>query len=179
MANKREEILQIAYEIVGQSGLEELHARTVASQLGVNHALVHYYFPKRADLVRGLFDHLVKRWKIDREKFFQGAGEEAIESELALGEAYCRSNSRFMRVLLALLMAAQTDEELRSQLRQWLTEWLIQMKSAMKGTKMTKRWGSAEALFSFLVGSAVCAHSIGDNFDAQKAYDELFTALTR
>jgi len=54
MTGRREMIAAKAYEMMGDFGLESVHARTVASELEINHATVHYYFPRRVDLLLGV-----------------------------------------------------------------------------------------------------------------------------
>ncbi|HMS56056.1 MAG TPA: helix-turn-helix domain-containing protein, partial [Fimbriimonadaceae bacterium] len=64
--DRRGQILDTSFEIVHEHGLEGLHARTVAARIGINHAAVHYYFPKREDLILALCERLGKRLSDDR-----------------------------------------------------------------------------------------------------------------
>lgn len=175
MSNKREEMLRAAYEIVGSQGIEALHARAVAGAIGVNHALVHYYFPRRPDLLAALFDHMVERWKADRGRFL--ADVAPLEGEVALGEAYCRPTSRFVKVVLSLWVASLEDAELRKRFTEWMKGWLRDIDKALKRSDGTtvRRGGT---VLAYLLGSALAAQTLGDDFPASKVFDEIAELLT-
>ncbi|MBL8087126.1 MAG: TetR/AcrR family transcriptional regulator [Chthonomonas sp.] len=123
--DRRTELLKCAYEIVGRDGLEGLHARAVASELGINHATVHYYFPTRNDLLLALVDYAEERFLKDREAILARASDpiSKMEAEIALYEAYCRPASRFFRVWTSLFVAAQSSDVLRDRLRRFSNVW--------------------------------------------------------
>jgi AcrR family transcriptional regulator len=119
--DRRSEILKAAYEVVGRDGLEGLHARAVATDLGLNHSTVHYYFPTRTDLILGLIDYVEERFLKDRENILSRAENPVtkLEAEVALYEAYCRPNSRFFRVWASLFVASQGNENLVERMRKF------------------------------------------------------------
>ena len=119
--DRRTELLQCAYEIVGREGLEGLHARAIASELNINHATVHYYFATRQDLLMAIVDYAEERYLKDREKVLARATNpaERLQAEVALFEAYCRPQSRFFRVWASLFVASQTNDLVRERLRRF------------------------------------------------------------
>ena len=121
--DRRTELLQSAYEIVGRDGLEGLHARAIASELNINHATVHYYFATRQDLLMALVDYAEERYLKDREKVLARAENpvERLQAEVALFEAYCRPQSRFFRVWASMFVAAQTNDLVRDRMRRFST----------------------------------------------------------
>lgn len=123
--DRRTELLKCAYEIVGQSGIEGLHARAIAQELSLNHATVHYYFPTRVDLLLALADYAEERYLRDREQVMMRADNPIakLEGEVALFEAYCRPQSRFFRVWTSLFVASQTNDQLRERLRRFSATW--------------------------------------------------------
>lgn len=124
--DRRSELLKSAYEIVGREGLEGLHARAIASDLGINHATVHYYFPTRNDLLLALVDYAEERFLRDRDAILSQAPNpiSKLEAEVALYEAYCRPTSRFFRVWASLFVASNTSEPLRERLRKFSNTWM-------------------------------------------------------
>ena len=50
----RRQLLDVAWEIVAESGVEALSIRAVARRAGVSHAAPHHYFSDKAELVRTL-----------------------------------------------------------------------------------------------------------------------------
>lgn len=124
-------MLLAAYEIVGKKGLEALHARTVAQVVQVNHATVHYYFPKRVDLLVGLCQALENRYDQDLRHVSQQAksARDRIEARAVLFEAYCRPSSRFIKVFNALTVAAVEQPLVNEALNGMLTKWLNDLRT--------------------------------------------------
>ncbi len=123
--DRRSELLQSAYEIVGRDGLEALHARAIAQALQINHATVHYYFPTRNDLLGALVDYAEERYLRDRDRVLNSLTSpvERLQAEVALFEAYCRPQSRFFRVWASLFVAAQGNDEIRQKLKRFSQVW--------------------------------------------------------
>jgi AcrR family transcriptional regulator len=126
MADRRSEIMKAAFDLMGRSGLESIHARTVAETLGVNHATIHYYFPHRADLLVGIAGYALEKVRRDRASLGEPATPtDGLENELALVEAY--AEGPMGSVLLGLTAAEPSTPELTeplSELVQGLAEGL-------------------------------------------------------
>jgi AcrR family transcriptional regulator len=56
--NKRQQLVAAAYEIIVQSGFENLRTREIAARVGINIATLHYYFPTKEDLTNAVADYL-------------------------------------------------------------------------------------------------------------------------
>ena len=117
--SRREQILLTAYEIVGRNGIEGLHARTVAADLKINHAAVHYYFRTRDDLLTALIQYAHSRFVQDHERVCspQPTAGKRLEAHIALFEAYCKPQSRFFRVMASLFVASIGNEKLQPGIR--------------------------------------------------------------
>ncbi|HXH61869.1 MAG TPA: TetR/AcrR family transcriptional regulator, partial [Fimbriimonadaceae bacterium] len=122
---RQDQIRRAAYDILGEKGLEELHARTVAKEIGINHATVHYYFPHREDLLIAVAEYALHQLIRDRLQIQQGANtpRERLEAEIALAEAYCRPQSRFVKVLSGLYVAGVSSSAVRQKLALIWEEW--------------------------------------------------------
>ena len=181
MQKRRPEILQKCYDIVGTKGLESLHARTVAAEMGMNHATIHYYFPKRLDLLVGVAEQAKAQFASDRAKFYQGlsADGEKLEGELALAEAYCKKQSRFAKVLLSLYAASVEHPELRKQILALYTDWVVSLSEAITKAKTKKGspFADAELLAATLLGFMATAHLTNQKFDATAKIDAVFDSL--
>jgi len=75
--DRRRQLLQIAYDLIGARGFEGLRFREVAHQAGINNATLCYYFPSKEALIQGVTDFLM-----DRLKTREGQTEEPAESAL-------------------------------------------------------------------------------------------------
>jgi len=182
--NTRDKILEISYEILGEQGLENLHARVIAAQLQVNHATVHYYFKTRADLLVGVAEHALAKLKRDQAKFVDGSKPgESLASTLALYEAYCQPQSRFFKVWASLFVAGQASEEVRAVLDQFTEHWFSSLEASIKRTReagVKVRKGAlrqAEILASTLLGMGLISHMRGAPFAIGSKFDVMSEQL--
>jgi len=72
------ELVRIAYRLIAEKGFEGFRTRAVASQAGINNATLHYYFPRKEDLVRGVVEYLVQEFSKNRA---QAGGKPAGAAE--------------------------------------------------------------------------------------------------
>jgi len=181
MKARRSEILKTCYDIVGVEGLESLHARTVATKMGMNHATIHYYFPKRQDLLTGVADYALEQFRADRAKFYEGlqTADDRVEGELALAEAYCKKQSRFAKVLIGLYSASVEHADLKKQVLAIYTEWVNSLTPVLSKAKTKKGspYNDPELLAATLFGFMVTAHLTNNKFDAKAKIDDIFDSL--
>jgi TetR/AcrR family transcriptional repressor of nem operon len=55
-ANTREQIIDTAFELLLQRGMNGFSYRDISQPLGVKNAAIHYHFPSKMDLVRALIE---------------------------------------------------------------------------------------------------------------------------
>ena len=60
---RREELVAAAFELIAENGFEGLRTRDVAAKVGVNIATLHYYFPTKESLIRGVLDRAMMRFR--------------------------------------------------------------------------------------------------------------------
>lgn len=181
MRNRRQEILVTAYGLMGTKGLESVHARTVASEIGVNHATVHYYFPRRSDLLAGVADYALQILLEDRDRFQEGAGsaKEKVENELALAEAYSRKQSRFVKVLAGLYVAGTSDPEIRKKLKAIWAAWSEVVTSQTKGSKARREspFNDPEMTMATLFGLCLASHMLEGQLKALPKFEAIGNSL--
>jgi len=56
---RRRSFIEAAYRIIAEQGLKGLRTRTVAAQVGLTHATLHYYFPTKETLIQAVIDYAV------------------------------------------------------------------------------------------------------------------------
>jgi AcrR family transcriptional regulator len=139
---RRDELVLAAYRRIAESGFEGLRTRDVAADAGVNIATLHYYFPTKEALIRGVVGLAMGRF---RSTFAQGGtpGDQlaahfrgvrrlnraepelfAVMGELALRSARDASISAIFQetidtwhaILRGLLRHAQREGNIRSEL---------------------------------------------------------------
>lgn len=182
---RREEILKAAYEILGQDGLEALHARSVAARVGVNHALVHYYYRRRDDLLLAVADYLKTRFEADVAHFQKDAADasDRVEANLIQCEAYCKPTSRLYRAWASLFVAAQTSRALRKSLLDFWSSWVGRIESEIeaggkeKSVNTTSPFADPRLLLATLLGVGLVAHLAGESGDASRHLDSIEGSL--
>jgi AcrR family transcriptional regulator len=60
---RRDELVLAAYRRIAEAGFEGLRTRDVAAEAGVNIATLHYYFPTKEALIRGVVGHAMGRFR--------------------------------------------------------------------------------------------------------------------
>src|SRR5919204_2386182 len=60
---RQEALVRAAYDLLAERGFEGLRTRDVAAKVGVNIATLHYYFPTKEALIRGVVEHAMSRFQ--------------------------------------------------------------------------------------------------------------------
>ena len=60
---RKDELVDAAFELIADNGFEGLRTRDVAAKAGVNIATLHYYFPTKESLIRGVLDRAMMRFR--------------------------------------------------------------------------------------------------------------------
>jgi AcrR family transcriptional regulator len=61
--SRKEALVAAAYNVLATRGFEGLRTREVAASVGVNIATLHYYFPHKEDLIRGVVAYAMGRFR--------------------------------------------------------------------------------------------------------------------
>src|SRR4029078_13664414 len=60
---RQEALVQAAYDLLAERGFEGLRRRDIAAKVGVNIATLHYYFPTKEKLIRGVVAYAMGRFR--------------------------------------------------------------------------------------------------------------------
>ena len=61
--DRRQALVQAAFNQIAERGFEGLRTREVAAEVGVNIATLHYYFPTKEALIRGVVELSMQRFR--------------------------------------------------------------------------------------------------------------------
>ncbi len=64
MSDKKAQLEKVAIDSVQRNGLKDLSFRTLASEVGIKSASVHYYFPGKTDLANSLIEKYGEDFKV-------------------------------------------------------------------------------------------------------------------
>jgi AcrR family transcriptional regulator len=77
--DRKDELVEIAYRLIAEKGLEGFRIRQVAAEAGIDNGTLHYHFPSKEALIHGVVDYLVEdlqRNRAGQEQASQNALEE-------------------------------------------------------------------------------------------------------
>jgi AcrR family transcriptional regulator len=173
--NRREQILAAAVELVHEHGIEGLHARTIAARIGVNHAAIHYYFPKRDNLLLAMCEFISARFTQDRAKALEGS--DRMKGHLQQARAYCAEDSVFLTNWLALYQVARDDQAVRAELVRFLREWIFTIGLEIRKVKNPGPLHDPEILVATCLGVMICAQTLGEEFDYRSKFKSILKEL--
>jgi AcrR family transcriptional regulator len=58
--DRKSELVEIAYRLIAQNGLEGFRIRQVAAEAGIDNGTLHYHFPSKEALILGVVDYLME-----------------------------------------------------------------------------------------------------------------------
>src|SRR3954452_1122766 len=116
-AGGREAILAATLELVRERGVARLTTRDVADRAGVSEASVYYHYRDKAGLLSAVFESGLEPLRAVGDRGLSADGERAeVLTTLA------RPLEQFLDQALPVLMAAQSDAQLREQLAGYMAE---------------------------------------------------------
>ncbi|MDQ2759848.1 MAG: TetR/AcrR family transcriptional regulator [Actinomycetota bacterium] len=112
----REAILDATLELLRERGVASVTSREVAQRAGVSDASVYYHYTDKAGLLRAVFESgLQPLQALDERGITRGDRHETL---ISLAQAI----EQFLNQALPVVMAAQSDAELRDDLAAYMAE---------------------------------------------------------
>jgi AcrR family transcriptional regulator len=108
---RKEALVAAAYQVLATRGFEGLRTREVAAAVGVNIATLHYYFPHKEDLIRGVVGYAMGRFR----GTLGGAGsaEDQLRAHFRGLRRLSRDEPELFTVMAELAIRAVRDTSLR------------------------------------------------------------------
>jgi TetR/AcrR family transcriptional repressor of nem operon len=113
ISNTREQIIDKAFQLMLQRGLNGFSYRDISEPLGVKNAAIHYHFPNKMDLIKALIDenHLVLRRSTSEFMAYGGPAKPQLEGLFAFTMNQCECGRPICMVgALAIDYDDLTDE---------------------------------------------------------------------
>ncbi len=108
--DRREELARAAYALIAEGGFEELRTRAVAQRVGVNIATLHYYFPTKEALIRGVARYLATQFETLRAPAGKrGDAAARLRREFADAAFYLARRPEMIGVMRELNARARRD----------------------------------------------------------------------
>ncbi len=129
---RRLRLISTAYQLLVEKGFEGLRVREVAAQAGVNIATLHYYFPTKEDLIRGVVDYVVHLFLTIKAPLpltgEESAGQKLQRIFLDLQVQLQQAPHLFV-VLTELHLRSQRDPAVRAILKNLNDGWQAQLEA--------------------------------------------------
>jgi len=127
-----ERILQAAHRRLAADGYARLNMRDIAAEAEVNHALIHYYFGTKDQLVIAVLDAANRRLIERQTQMYETPGDFA--AKWAQARAFYEEDlaSGFVRVQMELWAASLSNEALRENFVPRIMEWRRVIEQAVR-----------------------------------------------
>jgi AcrR family transcriptional regulator len=124
--NRSLSLVRAAYEVIAAEGFEGLRTRRVADRAGVNIATLHYYFPTKEALIRGLAEYLASLFgsvHAPPVSPTRSAALDRLRQEFADARFYRLERPDLLVVIQELMLRAHRDPAVRSIIAPLTYHW--------------------------------------------------------
>jgi len=118
---RQEALLQAAYDLLAERGFEGLRTRDVAAKVGVNVATLHYYFPTKEKLIRGVVGYAMERFRSTLKP--AGSPGEQLREHFAGLRRLARQEPELFAVMGELALRGRRDRAIATIVRETDTVW--------------------------------------------------------
>ncbi|HTP24652.1 MAG TPA: TetR/AcrR family transcriptional regulator [Anaeromyxobacteraceae bacterium] len=122
-AARRHDLLEAAYLLVGERGLEGLRTRDVAARAGVNVSTLHYYFGTKEALLVALVGHASAKFAASPRRGRLAAPPATLRGHLERAWSTFQSTPHLATVLQELVLRGQRDAATRTAFRALHEDW--------------------------------------------------------
>jgi AcrR family transcriptional regulator len=131
-ASRQEELVKAAFNAIAERGFEGLRTREVASEVSVNIATLHYYFPTKESLIRGVVEYAMGRFRTTLEP--HGAPADQLRNHLRAVRTLMTTEPELATVMGELAMRADRDPAVRSIVNEMFAGWHATMRGLLRRT---------------------------------------------
>jgi AcrR family transcriptional regulator len=119
--DRRQALVQAAFNEIAERGFEGLRTREVAAEVGVNIATLHYYFPTKEALIRGVVELSMQRFRSTLAP--HGSSAEQLRNHLRAVRRLLREEPRLGAVMAELALRSARDPALAEIMRETNGTW--------------------------------------------------------
>src|SRR5712692_10688794 len=119
--DRRQALVQAAFNQIAERGFEGLRTREVAAGVGLNIATLHYYFPTKEALIRGVVAHAMERFRSTLAP--HGSPADQLRNHLRAVRKLLRDEPEIGAVMGELALRSARDPALARIMRQTNDAW--------------------------------------------------------
>jgi len=119
--DRRQALVLAAFNQIASRGFEGLRTREVAAEVGLNIATLHYYFPTKEALIRGVIAHAMERFRSTLAP--HGSSADQLRNHLRAVRALLRREPEVGAVMGELALRSARDASLARIMRETNNAW--------------------------------------------------------
>lgn len=127
---RREELVLAAFRLIAEHGFEGLRTRDVAAAVGVNIATLHYYFPTKESLIRGVLDYAMQKFRSTLAP--HGSPADQLRNHLRAVRKLMLEEPELGAVMGELGLRSSRDATVASMLTEMNDAWLVTMRGLLR-----------------------------------------------
>lgn len=155
---RREELVLAAYELIAERGFEGLRTRDVADRVGVNIATLHYYFPTKEMLIRGVLGHAMERFRTTLEP--HGSPADQLRNHLRAVRRLMTDEPQLGTVMSELALRSRRDAAVRKIVNEMFDTWQAAMRGLLRRAAREGKLRSelnTDAVASMIIGTLMAS----------------------
>ena len=118
---RQEALVQAAYDLLAERGFEGLRTRDIAAKVGVNIATLHYYYPTKEKLIRGVVGYAMERFRTTLQP--AGSPGEQVRAHFGGIRRLARTEPKLFVVMGELAMRGRRDRAIAAIVRDVDNTW--------------------------------------------------------
>jgi TetR/AcrR family transcriptional repressor of nem operon len=122
-----------AYRVIAERGFEGLRTREVAGEVGVNIATLHYYFPSKEDLIKGVIGHAMTRFQTTLSS--TGTASQRLRAHFQGLRRLSHDEPELFKVMGELMLRSSRDPKLGETVRKTMEYWHGTLRTLLRGAK--------------------------------------------
>jgi len=130
---KRDALVAAAYREIATHGFEGLRTREVAGAVGVNIATLHYYFPSKEDLIKGVIGYAMSRFQSTLAG--GGTASERLHAHFRGLRRLSREEPELFAVMGELMLRSGRDRGLAEVIKKTNEYWISTLRSLIRGAR--------------------------------------------
>ena len=129
-ADRRQALVLAAFNQIAERGFEGLRTREVAAEVGLNIATLHYYFPTKEALIRGVVEHAMQRFRSTLEP--HGSSADQLRNHFRAVRKLLKDEPQLGAVMGELALRSARDPSMAAIMRQTNDAWHRTLRGLLK-----------------------------------------------
>ena len=128
--DRRQALVLAAFNQIAERGFEGLRTREVAAEVGLNIATLHYYFPTKEALIRGVVEHAMQRFRSTLEP--HGSSADQLRNHFRAVRKLLKDEPQLGAVMGELALRSARDPSMAAIMRQTNDAWHRTLRGLLK-----------------------------------------------